>query len=690
MTNTDKQNIINAFNTKDGDEFLVAALTYLSKIEQKLDLNDFVTALGGIYQNKNISNSQRLTELALLLRDRVYELLIANGDVPENDYINLYYYFRHCALPVDDRWAAYEKFVDENLYAEGISDTERVFLLVLRFFASFANSREYAFERFFTDVTRLNLISAGSVGFSQLVTQFFDFGDIAIDEIIELMRSLWQKERYFELSKEERRSLFNWSLHSLWLVRAYFSHPKWMELYGEWKEIFYEHIARDECDEAMYVQFFIYHKMGNSFQTQAEWRMFNEEIDRPASEYYKKWCERANLPKCKTSVSDGKKIIGFLWDRFVMNSPFKVAYSLWKALLQNEEFRARYEIKVYLMSYFEKSTNDIACIEMTEKLGISVWDGAEPFYKDGFYHSHLQKALDIRQKIIDDGVDILIHGGCYDINDFLVASRVAPRQIYWSHGNHEYNIDGIDKRISHCSLEGCAYNFESFAVPMDIEKFYNPHRDPRLIEQERAKYPKDAFVLGVIGRLVKIDSDEYLETIAKIMHQNPNTIFIAAGSGNVESIKSKVEKLGIADRFYMPGYVDPHIYGHIIDLFCDTFPLPQGESLYEFMFKGCAKTFVSLKDQSYLETCEALRQQMLEIETKFCEDPLFCDFKKHLNSVCNDAFYVTYIADCVQNYIEKVSRNIRDQKLREGINYYFIKFYNYETKQKIKRLVCEL
>ena len=612
MNMAPKQEFANACNNENGLKFIQASTVYLGYVSTKDELNDFVNMFGKISRMKSLEASVELTGLCLALRDKVYDILIANGDVPESDYIYLYDYFALCSLPEDARYTAYEQFVDQNLYGDGVSDMERVYLIVLRFFASIANSREYAFEKFLLSSMRLNLLEVGSVGFSKFVSDYLNNSRIEIESILPILEKLWDKDFYFSLDKTQRRSTFNWSLHSLWSVKKYFNHPLWVSLYSRWKEIFYEHIARDECDEAMYVHFFIYHKMGNSFQTQDDWKMFNDEIDRPACEYYKAWCERASLPKCKDSVNSGKKIIGFLWDRVVDNSPFKVAYSLWKALYSNAEFRASYEIKIYVMSYFEKSGNDQKCIDMIERLGIEVFDGAEPFYKDGLYHSHLAKALYIRQQMLHDGVDIMIHGSCYDINDFLVSSRVAPRQIFWSHGNGVYDVEGIDKRISHCLLGGSGYKFENFTVPMDVDKFYNPPISKQIIEAERARYPKDAFVLGVIGRLVKVDSDEYLQTIAEIMHQNPNTIFIAAGSGNMESIRAKVEKLGISERFYMPGHVDAHLYGHVIDLWLDTFPLQGGEAITEFMNK--IKPVLYMADLSKL-TKEHRQEHLDVVET---------------------------------------------------------------------------
>ncbi len=61
------------------------------------------------------------------------------------------------------------------------------------------------------------------------------------------------------------------------------------------------------------------------------------------------------------------------------------------------------------------------------------------------------------------------------------------------------------------------------------KQFYLPEVDMKMVEEIRSRYPKEAIILGFIGRLIKMDSDEYLEAVARIMMQNKNTIFLACG-----------------------------------------------------------------------------------------------------------------------------------------------------------------
>ena len=44
--------------------------------------------------------------------------------------------------------------------------------------------------------------------------------------------------------------------------------------------------------------------------------------------------------------------------------------------------------------------------------------------------------------------------------------------------------------------------------------------------------------------------------------------------------------MDLLDRFYFVGYVDSALYGHIIDIWLDSFPLEQGESRIEYVAKG--------------------------------------------------------------------------------------------------------
>jgi glycosyltransferase involved in cell wall biosynthesis len=83
-----------------------------------------------------------------------------------------------------------------------------------------------------------------------------------------------------------------------------------------------------------------------------------------------------------------------------------------------------------------------------------------------------------------------------------------------------------------------------------------------------------------------VNNWEYLSAVAEIMKNNPETVYLACGTGSEEEIKEKVEKLGIADRFYFEGFVDPHVYGYVIDIYLNTFPEPGGLSVLEFIKKA--------------------------------------------------------------------------------------------------------
>ncbi|MGP1450202.1 MAG: hypothetical protein ACTTJS_03630 [Wolinella sp.] len=564
------------------------------------------------------------TALARLIRARSLELIFSRGDIAPREYLYLYGLFGSVELDDEPKFDSYISLADANVSNSALGTFEKLLLIELKSISLlFKGDAKGALENLIQNCVLLNLHDATQVDMHEFLKGFCEFFEIPLEIILGIITRNLELDSYLAHDKMARRSIFNWSLHIFWNIPRYFNTPDWMELYPLWRAIFYSHLERGEIDEAMYLQFYIYHNMGNHFKSQDEWADFNREITAYAAPYYKNLV--ATLPECKKSMrEDGKRVIGFLRDRAVENSPYKVEWSLLKSLMASEEFTKKYEVKLYLMGYVEKSDDDKATLESYENIGVEVVDVvSEIISSSGFYHSHLDKALALRERILSDGVDILISpNNGYDISDFLLVSRVAPQQIFWSHGNVVYDIEGIDKRISHCAGDDGKYKFKRFSVLMDIERFYNPPIPQEVIDFERAKYPKDVLILGTIGRLMKVDSDEYLKTIAAILRENPNTIYIAAGTGNFKSLQEKVDALGISDRFFMPGFVSSHVYGHIIDIWCDTFPLTQGESISEYRAKGYGHTIYAYFDADKSTRLELAKKFAME-NRAICE--LVCD-----------------------------------------------------------------
>ncbi len=532
------------------------------------------------------------------LSKRYFTATIAQGIMPEASHIYLYLLYKD-KKGVFDGAESIQNALKGALYQEGVGDMEKIMILQALFLCdiiSFNAKEGYLF--FFKELSKLHIHNTENSGIFETILRFLDDAAFDFDDLKYITETNLEQKIFQSLDDTQKRSIFNWMLHFFWHAKKIHNTRRWLELYPLMRESLYLLIQKDKRDNAMHLQFIIYHFMGNTYQTQAEWRIYNKEIVEPCSEYYKSIAKKYALPLARHNIAPAKKSgkirIGILKDRLVNNSVFKVEIAFLQSLYDSPAFRERYEVVIYLMNYIEKSFSDEKVMLEYVKLGIVIVDCTSEIILKGYYHDHLEKALAIRNVIQNDEISILLSpNNGYDISDFIIATRTAPRQLYWSHGNFVYDIAELDGRITHIGdvlgkEEKEGFVFECFGIETDNSLVL----DEAKYAIERAKYPKEAFILGVIGRLVKVDNEEYLQTIAQILQKNPDTIFIAAGSGSVESIRAKVDALGIGERCYFPGFVDARVYGEIIDLWCNTFPLTQGESFNEY--KHLQKPFVCM------------------------------------------------------------------------------------------------
>lgn len=586
-------------------------LELLKNAQNKYDIDLAIHQILEIIQRMGSQSFNMVPdEILQLFREKIFDFIFAKGDIADKSYLCLYVLFLNANKI--DQFAKLESIAIESLFANGVSDNENVMLLELAFLAKILNGKaKEGLEFYLQNIVRIDIHCLEAQKNITLMLQFFETIKIPFEIFSQSLKKVLQ-ENFFSFSYKEKRSVFNWQLHFFWNLKHFFNHRGWLEFYEIWKEIFYKELDfydAKKIDFALYLQFFIYHMCGNNFSSQEDWKKFNQEISLYAAEKYQQFAKHFVLPECGYQESG---VIGILRDRLVENSPYKVEYSFLKVLLDNEEFKKKYKVKLYLMSLLEKSDDDAGILKSYTDLGIEVVDILGEQNKAVYYNSHLEKALVLREKIIKDGVEILISpNNGYGISDFLLATRAAKKQIFWSHGNFVYDIPCIDKKITHIcgnqeKIMHEGYEFIGIPVKMD-DCFYNPYVPEEQIAHIRAQYPKDYVVLGNIGRLVKIDHQEFLQTIISIMQQNPKTIFLACGGGNKDEICQKIKAIDstILSRFYFTGFVDSALYGHVIDIWLDSFPMAQGESRIEFSAKGKPSLILSTENkESRIERLE--------------------------------------------------------------------------------------
>jgi hypothetical protein len=105
--------------------------------------------------------------------------------------------------------------------------------------------------------------------------------------------------------------------------------------------------------------------------------------------------------------------------------------------------------------------------------------------------------------------------------------------------------------------------------------------------------PESAILLGTFGRVDKCRSEPYLTAMAAILKAAPSTHLLIAGpdsGSHVAEILARFGSEGVAGRVHYLGrrQSDAPRLVKTIDVYCDTYPWPGGQSLQDAMWAGRA------------------------------------------------------------------------------------------------------
>ena len=420
------------------------------------------------------------------------------------------------------------------------------------------------------------------------------------------------------------------------------------------KEIYKQAIDSDLEELVFYLYFPLLMTDIGIRNSQADFRNFNDEIEKSLENFI---LEKI-IPKYEikpNSAENNNKKIAFLIERAVPTSIYNVTDSLLENLSKIENLD--YEIYILDLNVYELNGSDPKYVERLKSFNVKYVNLKEvlsvPF---SFTYDLVQHCLDIRRFIINEKINTLIAvNGRVEIS-FLFSCRTAPNQIYWSHGNFEYDVNNIDKKITNCFIENKnKYHFERTGMIAKIHSSLTVE-EQKAVESIRKQYPKDSYVLGTIGRLLKIDNDEYINTIANIMKKNTHCIYLACGVGDINSVKDKFKKHGLEERVYMPGFVNAKYYGHVIDLVLDSFPIEGGNTIRELISK---KKMV-------------IRKSMEEMKVFYILDY----WEEYYNAKDHSCEKVKYFFNEFINYLSDEKLTVYDKKF---VQEYFENFKGYKV-----------
>ena len=203
----------------------------------------------------------------------------------------------------------------------------------------------------------------------------------------------------------------------------------------------------------------------------------------------------------------------------------------------------------------------------------------------------------LRQHMAEIGADVVVQVSVTTLLYPIFAARVAPVQIFWAMKYHAVEAACIDGYITGSSLSkfrqvdgrtwrACLGGYVRLTAPEHAAAAAG------LAAKIRDSFGgPDAVIVGSLGREQKLNSPPFLEAVARVMQRCPNMIFLWTGRSQPPAINRLFIEHGVANRALHIGWVDTRLWGQVLDVFADSFPLGSGLTLYQAMAAGKAAVF---------------------------------------------------------------------------------------------------
>ncbi len=172
----------------------------------------------------------------------------------------------------------------------------------------------------------------------------------------------------------------------------------------------------------------------------------------------------------------------------------------------------------------------------------------------------------------------------------LFSRHLAPVQIFLQAGMPAWPVPHLNGVFNSFGFDPAKAGWGDAAMlridaPWDLPAL-TPAVTEAEIAAERALLPQGTRLVGSYGRFSKVTLP-YLQAVERILLRCPDVSFVLGGTGDAAHVKAFMAGSPVGARIALQErWVNGHVWGHILELLLDTWPVTGGVSAREMLAKG--------------------------------------------------------------------------------------------------------